>query len=226
MEEPQRGGTGLNSGSDDDGFDTDEWAALARVLGDASPGDSDDESNGDGGGAWSDADLDVEDAALDPWADDDMDLPDEPPRTRAEAKQQMYAELEAAYGPHYAASDVRLYVKRRQHNAARRRPAQRGGFPMNDALPREATFGKLGGRFRDVVLHERSTALAASLQVSAPLAARLYEAVPYLLTRTTLEVALQMRSAARALGADAADVAAQVGAARDALQRVARAGGQ
>jgi hypothetical protein len=149
--QPQRGGTGLNSGSDDDGFDTDEWAALARVLGDASPGDSDDESNGDGGGAWSDADLDVEDAALDPWADDDMDLPDEPPRTRAEAKQQMYAELEAAYGPHYAASDVRLYVKRRQHNAARRRPAQRGGFPMNDALPREATFGKLGGRFRDVV---------------------------------------------------------------------------
>jgi hypothetical protein len=75
-------------------------------------------------------------------------------------------------------------------------------------------------------VHERSTALAASLQVSAPLAARLYEAVPYLLTRTTLEVALQMRSAARALGADAADVAAQVGAARDALQRVARAGGQ
>lgn len=60
---------------------------------------------------------------------------------------------------------------------------------------------------------ERSVDLALSLDgVDDALAARLYTAVPYLFTKTTLVVALQMRGMARALGMPARAVVEQVGA--------------
>lgn len=63
----------------------------------------------------------------------------------------MYADLEAAYGPNFAHSDIRLYIKRRQLNERKRRPYKRGGFPLDDSLPKEGTFGKLGSQFQAAV---------------------------------------------------------------------------
>jgi hypothetical protein len=59
--------------------------------------------------------------------------------------------LEQQYGPHFSDSDVRLYRKQRELNAARHKPSRRGGFPLDDSLPKPDTFLKLSVEFQRVV---------------------------------------------------------------------------
>jgi len=70
---------------------------------------------------------------------------------KATLKRQFLSELEAAYGPRYADSDVRLYLKQREFNASLRRDTRRGGFPVDDSLPKEGTWAKFGKEFREVI---------------------------------------------------------------------------
>jgi hypothetical protein len=59
--------------------------------------------------------------------------------------------LEQQYGPHFSDSDVRLYRKQRELNTERQKPSRRGGFPLDDSLPKPDTFLKLSVEFQRVV---------------------------------------------------------------------------
>ena len=76
------------------------------------------------------------------------------PLTADDARRRERARLAERYGPRFGANDVRAYLERREANAARARRARgggatkRGGFPLDDSLPREGTLAKLGEQFR------------------------------------------------------------------------------
>jgi hypothetical protein len=71
--------------------------------------------------------------------------------SRKAKRSSLLQSLEQQYGPHFSDSDVRLYRKQRELNAARQRPSRRGGFPLDDSLPRPDTFLKLSMEFQRVV---------------------------------------------------------------------------
>ncbi|WIA08655.1 hypothetical protein OEZ85_008082 [Tetradesmus obliquus] len=107
--------------------------------------------------------------------------------------------LEQQYGPHFSDSDVRLYRKQRELNAARQRPSRRGGFPLDDSLPAPDTFLKLSLDFQRTILNERCEALTAVLPELPPSSAwQLYTAIPGLLTLMTLSVAQRLHGLAYA----------------------------
>jgi hypothetical protein len=120
-----------------------------------------DDGDGDpfGGGTddepWSDldADLDVDAATEQQRASSSGGAAAElaPQQQRKRPPPPFAAELEATYGPRYADFDVRLYAKRREFNSRLRRQERRGGFPLDDSLPREGTWAKLGADFRELV---------------------------------------------------------------------------
>lgn len=71
--------------------------------------------------------------------------------TRRERKAALQQQLEEQYGPHAGDRDVRLYLKRRELNAARTRPSRRGGFPLDDSFEQPGTFLKLSADFQRTV---------------------------------------------------------------------------
>jgi hypothetical protein len=71
--------------------------------------------------------------------------------SRKAKRSSLLQSLEQQYEPHFSDSDVRLYRKQRELNAARQRPSRRGGFPLDDSLPRPDTFLKLSMEFQRVV---------------------------------------------------------------------------
>jgi hypothetical protein len=83
-----------------------------------------------------------------PEGEDDSRPSPPPPRTRAEARTAEAAARAAKYGPAHNDADVKLYLRRRAANEASARGAKRGGLPLNDSLPREATFAKLAPAFQ------------------------------------------------------------------------------
>lgn len=68
--------------------------------------------------------------------------------TRRQEKQLMEQKLQDMYGPFYADTDVRLYLKKREQNAAKSRGVSRGGFPMDDSFDKPQTFLKFSDKFQ------------------------------------------------------------------------------
>jgi hypothetical protein len=86
-----------------------------------------------------------------PLSDDYMPRPRPlpgPPGSRRAAREALAERKRAEFGPHAADFDVRLYLMRRAANARRGGGTARGGFPLDDSLPREGTAAKLLGPFR------------------------------------------------------------------------------
>ncbi len=67
-------------------------------------------------------------------------------RINRERKQVDNRQREQLLGPHYADTDVRLYLAKRRRDADKRR--RRGGFPFDDSFERPETYLKLGEAFR------------------------------------------------------------------------------
>lgn len=66
-------------------------------------------------------------------------------------QQLLFDQLEQQYGPNFAETDVRLYLKKRQLNAARGKPTRRGGFPVDDSFDKPGTILKLSEQFQRTI---------------------------------------------------------------------------
>jgi hypothetical protein len=73
------------------------------------------------------------------------------PASRAARREALQAQREALYGARASDRDVRLYLRRRELNAARARPSRRGGFPLDDSFDQPGTFLKLSPAFQRTV---------------------------------------------------------------------------